>query len=50
MLVADTPLAGRIAVVAGMGVMAVMLLAFFVWLVTALVRNAVVHLIRGRER
>lgn len=50
MLVADTPLAGRIAVVAGMGVMAVMLLAFFVWLVTALVRNAVAHLIRGRER
>lgn len=50
MLIADTPLAGRIAVAAGMVVMALMLLAFFVWLVTALVRNAVAHLIRGRER
>ena len=50
MLVADTPLAGRIAVAAGMGVMAVMLLAFFVWLVTTLVRNAVSHVTRRRQR
>ena len=50
MLAADTPLAGRIAVAAGMGVMALMLLAFFVWLVTALVRNAAAHLGGRRER
>ena len=50
MLVADTPLAGRIAVAAGMGVMAVMLLAFFVWLVTALVRNAASHVTDRRRR
>ena len=50
MFVADTPLAGRIAVAAGMGVMAVMLLAFFVWLVTALVRNAASHVTRRRQR
>ena len=50
MLVADTPLAGRIAVAAGMGVMAVMLLVFFFWLVTALVRNAAAHRSRARER
>ena len=49
MLVADTPLAGRIAVAAGMGVMAVMLLVFFFWLVTALVRNAAAHRSRGRR-
>ncbi len=50
MLTADTPLAGRIAVAAGMGVMALMLLAFFTWLVTALVRNAASHLTRRRQR
>jgi len=50
MLVADTPLAGRIAVAAGMGVMALMLLAFFALLVTALVRNAVSHVARRRQR
>ena len=50
MLVVDTPLAGRIAVAAGMGVMAVMLLSFFVWLVTALVRNAAAHLAARRRR
>ena len=50
MLTADTPLAGRIAVAAGMGVMALMLLAFFVWLVTALVRNAASHVTRRRQR
>ena len=50
MLVADTPLAGRIAVAAGMGVMAVMLLVFFFWLVTALVRNAAAHVTRRRQR
>ena len=48
LLVADTPLAGRVAVALGMGVMALMLLAFFVWLVTTLVRNAATHLARGR--
>ena len=50
MLTADTPLAGRIAVAAGMGVMALMLLAFFVWLVTALVRNAASHVTGRRQR
>ena len=50
LLVADTPLAGRIAVALGMGVMALMLLAFFVWLVTALVRNAAAHLAARRQR
>lgn len=50
MLAADTPLAGRIAVAAGMGVIALMLLAFFVWLVTALVRNAASHLTRRPPR
>lgn len=50
MLTADTPLAGRIAVAAGMGVMALMLLAFFAWLVTALVRNAASHVARRRQR
>ena len=50
LLVADTPLAGRIAVALGMGVMALMLLAFFVWLVTALVRNAASHVTRRRQR
>lgn len=50
MLTADTPLAGRIAVAAGMGVMAVMLLTFFVWLVAALVRNAASHMTRRRQR
>ena len=48
MLTADTPLANRIAVAAGMGVMAVMLLVFFVWLVTALVRNAATHVARRK--
>ena len=46
LLVADTPLAGRIAVALGMGVMALMLLLFFVWLVATLVRNAAAHLTR----
>ena len=50
MLAADTPLAGRIAVALGMGVTALMLLAFFVWLVTTLVRNAAAHVTRRRER
>ena len=49
MLAADTPLVGRIAVALGMGVMALMLLLFFVWLVTTLVRNAAAHL-SGRRR
>ena len=49
MLVADTPLVGRIAVALGMGVMALMLLLFFVWLVITLVRNAAAHL-TGRRR
>ena len=49
LLAADTPLAGRIAVALGMGVMALMLLLFFVWLVTTLVRNAAAHL-SGRRR
>ena len=46
LLVADTPLVGRIAVALGMGVMALLLLLFFVWLVTTLVRNAAAHLRR----
>ena len=49
LLVADTPLAGRIAVALGMGVMALMLLVFFVWLVTTLVRNAAAHFTRRRR-
>ena len=49
LLAADTPLVGRIAVALGMGVMALMLLLFFVWLVTTLVRNAAAHLTR-RQR
>ena len=48
LLAADTPLAGRIAVALGMGVMALLLLLFFVWLVTTLVRNAAAHLARRR--
>ncbi len=50
MLVADTPLAGRIAVAIGMGVMALMLLSFFAWLVTTLVRNAAAHVTGRRQR
>ena len=50
LLTADTPLAGRIAVAAGMGVMALMLLAFFAWLVAALVRNAAGHVTGRRQR
>ena len=46
LLVADTPPAGRIAVALGMGVIALMLLVFFVWLVTTLLRNAAAHLTR----
>ena len=46
LLVADTPLVGRIAVALGVGVMALLLLLFFVWLVTTLVRNAAAHLRR----
>ena len=49
LLVADTPLAGRIAVALGMGVIALMLLVFFVWLVTTLVRNAAAHFTRRRR-
>ena len=50
MLGGDTPLAGRIAVALGMGVMALMLLLFFVWLVTTLVRNAAAHVTGRRQR
>ena len=46
LLAADTPLVGRIAVALGMGVIALLLLLFFVWLVTTLVRNAAAHLTR----
>ena len=46
LLAADTPLAGRIAVALGMGLIALMLLLFFVWLVTTLVRHAATHLTR----
>ena len=45
----DTPLVGRLAVAIGMGVVALLLLLFFGWLVTTLVRNAVAHCI-GRRR
>lgn len=48
LLAADTPLVGRVAVALGMGVIALLLLLFFVWLVTALVRNAAAHLTRRR--
>ena len=46
LLVADTPLVGRVAVALGMGVIALLLLLFFLWLVTTLVRNAAAHLTR----
>ena len=46
LLAADTPLVGRIAVALGMGVIALLLLLFFVWLLTTLVRNAAAHLTR----
>lgn len=46
----DTPLVGRVAVALGMGVVALMLLAFFVWLVTTLVRNAAMHLAGRGQR
>ena len=49
LLAADTPLVGRVAVALGMGVMALLLLSFFGWLVTTLVRNAAAHLTR-RQR
>ncbi len=49
LLAADTPLVGRIAVALGMGVIALLLLLFFVWLVATLVRNAAAHVIRGRK-
>lgn len=49
LLAADTPLVGRIAVALGMGVIALMLLLFFVWLVTTLVHNAAAHLTRRRR-
>ena len=49
LLVADTPLVGRIAVALGMGVIALLLLLFFVWLVATLVRNAAEHLTRRRR-
>ena len=48
-LSAPTPLAGRVAAALGLGVMALMLLLFFAWLVTTLVRNAAAHL-TGRRR
>ena len=48
LLAADTPLVGRVAVALGMGVIALLLLLFFVWLVTALVRNAAAHRTRRR--
>ena len=49
LLAGDTPLVGRIAVALGMGVIALLLLLFFVWLVTTLVRNAAAHVTRGRK-
>ncbi len=49
-LTGDTPLVGRVAVALGMGVMALMLLAFFVWLLTTLVRTAAAHLAGRRPR
>ena len=47
---APTPLAGRVAVGIGLGVMALLLLLFFGLLVTVLVRHATAHLARGRRR
>ncbi len=50
LLGAPTPLANRIAVAVGLGFMALLLLLFFIWLLTTLVRAAADHLAHGRRR
>ena len=50
LLSAPTPLAGRVAMALGLGVMALSLLLFFVWLVTTLIRSAVAHRAGRHER
>lgn len=50
LLSAPTPLANRVAVAVGLGFMTLLLLLFFIWLLTTLVRSAAAHLARSRRR